>query len=291
MMSNLPIETPDESVSGPSGNDSSTFDYYYYAHSCGVPYQRNEGWLSFYEAIAERIVSDIHPSSVLEAGCAFGFLVEKLRQQGVEAWGFDISEYAIQNVHPSMQAYCWVGSITDPLPRRYDLIITMEVIEHLTKPDGERAVANLCRFSDDILFSSTPLDYQTVTHVNVQPPEYWAQQFGRQGFFHDVDFDASFITPWAARFRRRNEPTHRLVADYERRFWQLWKENVDLRRQLANTNSQLKADEQAIQSYRNQLEAYEKQDRELQKSLAWKVLLALRLGRARLSRLWGKNTS
>lgn len=27
------------------------------------------------------------------------------------------------------------------------------------------------------------------SHINVQPPEYWAQLFARQGFFRDVDFD------------------------------------------------------------------------------------------------------
>ena len=231
---------------------------------------------------------DINPASVLDAGCAFGFLVEKLRQQGVEAWGLDISEYAIQNVHPTMQPYCWVGSIIDPLPRRYDLIIVVEVVEHLEKPDGEQAVANICRFSDDILFSSTPLDYQTVTHVNVQPPEYWAQLFGRHGFFRDVDFDASFITPWATRFRRRSDPPHRLVADYERRFWLLWKENVDMRQQLANMDAQLKADEGAIQSLHSRIDDLRRQLSYFENNPAWKILNALR---ARLRGLGGRRSS
>ena len=48
--------------------------------------------------------------------------------------------------------------------------------------------------------------------MNVRPPEYWAEQFARQGFVRDVDFDASFITPWAVRFRRSAEPLHRVIA-------------------------------------------------------------------------------
>ena len=67
---------------------------------------------------------------------------------------------------------------------------------------AERAIAHLCQASDDILFSSTPLDYREVTHFNVQPIEYWTYQFALHGFVRDVDFDASFITPWAVRFRR-----------------------------------------------------------------------------------------
>jgi len=205
------------------------FDALYYARSCGRPYQRDEQWLEFFGAVADRIVSDIAPASVLDAGCAMGFLVEKLRERGVAAFGVDISEYAIAQVHPDIRPYCWVGSVAAPLPRRYDLIVTIEVFEHMPQDEAERALANICEYTDDILFSSTPFDYKEASHLNVHSPEYWATLFARQGFYRDVDFDAAFITPWATRFRRRNDPAPRLISDYERRFWLLWKENTDLR--------------------------------------------------------------
>ena len=187
---------------------SDLFDSYYFATGCGRPYQRDDHWLSFFDQIAGRLVSDIQPASVLDAGCAMGFLVEMLRKRGVEAYGVDISDYAIENAAPEIQDSVWVGSVTDPLPRKYDLIVTIEVFEHLSKEVAEQAVENLCQSSDDILFSSTPLDYKEATHFNVQPPEYWAEQFARHGFYRDVDFDATFLTPWAIRFRRRQKPTH-----------------------------------------------------------------------------------
>lgn len=219
---------------------SELFDAYYYAHDCGEPYQRSEIWLKQFAAFAERIAQDIAPKTVLDAGCAWGFLVEMLRQREVQAWGVDISAYAIENVHPDVRPYCRVGSITEPFEQpHYDLIVCIEVLEHLQKPAAEQALANLCQHSDDILFSSTPHDYQEATHFNVQPPEVWAELFARQGFFRDVDFDASFITPWATRFRRQEMPPTRLVRDYERRFVPLWKENVDLRHQVNLTRNQL----------------------------------------------------
>ena len=52
------------------------FDAYYYAHDCGLPYERNEQWLNFFGGIAERIVQEINPKTELDAGCAMGFLVE-----------------------------------------------------------------------------------------------------------------------------------------------------------------------------------------------------------------------
>src|SRR3990172_936165 len=138
---------------------SGPFDAYYFAHGCGRPYQRDDEWLAFFGSIAARIVSDIQPRTVLDAGCAMGFLVEELRNRGVEAYGVDVSEYAIERVHPSVKPYCWRGSVTEELSQRYDLIVCIEVLEHMQAAEAEQAVANLCQHADDVLFSSTPFDY------------------------------------------------------------------------------------------------------------------------------------
>ena len=210
-------------------NPTELFDAHYYAKYCGRPYQRDESWLSFFGGIADQIVQRIQPKTVLDAGCAMGFLVEALRQRGVEAYGVDISEYAIRNVHPSIQPYCWTGSVADPFPQRYDLIVSIEVLEHMSQNDALKAVENFSNFSDDVLFSSTPFDYKEATHFNVQPPEIWGELFARHGLLRDTDFDASFITAWAVRYRRKAAPTPEIVRDYERKFFLLWKENSDLR--------------------------------------------------------------
>lgn len=219
--------------SGPSSpGHPFAFDAHYYATGCGAPYERNEAWLKFFGAIADRIVSDIRPASVLDAGCAMGFLVEALRARGVQAWGVDISDYAIGQVHPDVREFCRVGSIVEPFERRYDLIVCIEVLEHMPAAEGERAIANLCAHTDDVLFSSSPDDFAEATHVNVQPPEYWAERFARHGLFRDLDFDASFVTTWAMRFRRSDEPVHGLVRRYERRLTRAQEENRQLRAAL-----------------------------------------------------------
>ncbi|HEX8353631.1 MAG TPA: glycosyltransferase, partial [Pyrinomonadaceae bacterium] len=210
---------------------SEAYEAFYYSHNCGRPYQRDEEWLRFFGSVAERIVRDIGPSSVLDAGCAMGFLVESLRARGVDAAGVDLSTYAVERAHPDVRPFCRVGSITDDLPQRYGLIVCIEVLEHLSPLEADQAIENFCRHTDDVLFSSTPFDFKEVTHLNVRPPDYWAQRFAQHGFFRDVDFDASFITPWSVRFRKTHEPAWRLVYGYERRLWQLEQE-VQARRQL-----------------------------------------------------------
>lgn len=208
------------------------YDAFYYAHDCGTPYERNEAWLGFFDQVAERIARSIGPGSVLDAGCAFGFLVERLRARGVEAWGIDISEHAIAQVDAAVAPYCRVGSVLAPFERHYDLIVCMEVVEHLSPAEGATLIANFAAHTDDVLFSSTPHDFRELTHANVRPPDHWVGLFAEQGLYRDADFDASFITDWARRFRRPVDALSRVLAGYERQLWRLEQEAVG-RRDLA----------------------------------------------------------
>ncbi|GAB4448486.1 MAG: hypothetical protein OHK0015_53250 [Chloroflexi bacterium OHK40] len=215
------------------------FDEHYYATGLGLPYRRDERWLAFFDGIAARIVAEIDPRSALDAGCALGMLVERLRARGVDAEGVDISSFAIGQAHPSVRPFVRVGSVAEPFGRRYDLIVSIEVLEHMPRAEAEQAVANFCAHSDDVLFSSSPHDHKEATHFNVNPPEYWAELFARHGLFRDVEFDASFITPWAVRFRRRADPPHRVVRAYERRLAELLRANTDLRQLALEQREQL----------------------------------------------------
>lgn len=198
----------------------SSFNAFYYANCCGKPYERNAEWLSEFGRLADRIVADMHPVRVLDAGCAIGLLVETLRDRGVDAWGIDISSFAIASADEHVRPYCREGSIAAPFDGRFDLITCIEVVEHMPPVEAERAIANICAHTDDVLFSSSPLDHREPTHINVNGPEHWAEMFARNGYIRDVDYDASFLTPWAARFRRSSAPLHRVVRDLERRAWQ-----------------------------------------------------------------------
>jgi SAM-dependent methyltransferase len=234
------------------------YDRFYFQRRCGRPYQRDEAWLSFFDGIARRIVQDIGPKTVLDAGCAVGFLVEALRRRGVDAFGIDLSEHAIAGIHADIAAYCRRGSVTDPLPQRYDLIVCIEVLQHLSAGDAERAVENLCRHSDDVLFASSPFDFKEPTHCNVQPPEHWARMFARHGFVRDLEFDASFITLWARRFRRASQPLAVGLAEYERRLWRLEQENRALREAAVEQRQETGALGQEIESLRGRLPAFER---------------------------------
>jgi GT2 family glycosyltransferase len=176
----------------------------YYRDYGPVPYSPEEQvWKDFFNGIADRLILALNPHRVLDAGCALGILVQAFWDRGVECFGIDISEYAIAHVRRDMAPYCRVASLTEPLPHRFDLIVCMEVLEHLEPDDAARALANLTAVTDTIFFSSTPSELREPTHVNVRPVPVWLDLFAKHGFYPDVHFDASFAAPHAILFRRQ----------------------------------------------------------------------------------------
>jgi GT2 family glycosyltransferase len=190
-----------------------------YASPTGPPYSREEPeWQRFFGGIASEIVNAVRPKTVLDAGCAIGMLVEALRNLGVDAYGIDISTWAIKQVPDDVRPYCSVGSILSPLPDHYDLITCIEVLEHLPPTMARMAISNLCSHSDAVLMSSTADEVTERTHLNVNPPDYWARLFAEEGFVRDFSYDARYISPDAVLYRRRQLSIPEVVADYEMLF-------------------------------------------------------------------------
>lgn len=225
---------------------------WYYENYAGNPYE-DDHWAGFFAHIADCIIRQLNPQRVLDAGCAKGFLVAALRERGVEAFGFDVSELAVAEAPDGARPHVRVGSLTDPIEDRFDLITCIEVIEHLDPADAATAVANLCAASDRVLLSSTPADLHEPTHVNVQPPERWAQHFAGHGFFRDFRHDAGYLTPWAALYRRSELSVTDVVLDYERAWYQLRSETTEQRKALLDLQSQC----EELQTHKDAREALE----------------------------------
>ena len=202
------------------------FDAAYYARypvpgGAETAYERSGHWLGLFARAADRIVSELAPATVLDVGCAHGFLVEALRDRGVDACGLDVSAFAVSQARPDVAPHLRVGSVLDPIPGHYDLVTCLEVLDHLDETDAPAAVGAICAVTDDVLISATADDYRDGTRVNVRPPEYWAELFACHDFVSDTGFDASFLAWWAVRYRRRRDPWPRVLADREREIGRL----------------------------------------------------------------------
>ena len=84
---------------------------YYRCDFGEIPYDRSTPhYVEFFRRVADWLVGNVRPRTALDVGCAKGFLVEALRDRGVEAWGVDMSEYAIGEVREDIRGFCRVGS-------------------------------------------------------------------------------------------------------------------------------------------------------------------------------------
>ena len=218
-------------------------EQYYRGHGnhqpgCGVDYANEEFWLIQFGRIAKRIVEDFAPDTVLDMGCAWGHLVSSLRDLGVEAFGVDISSYAIENVRKDIKPFCAVVSATDELPshfpKKFDLLVTIEVIEHLYEEEGLIAMERICLYSDKILFSSSPEDITEATHFNVQQPEYWVKHFAKLDFFRNVNYTPNYISKDAVLFEKGNNIS-RVLENYEHKIRLLNLENAILQNNTAKS--------------------------------------------------------
>ena len=194
----------------------------------GVPYDRSHPhWLRFFGNIAKNIMYMLSPSTVMDVGCAKGFLVESLRDLGIEAYGVDFSSYAVGEVREDIRAFCTVKSGTESFGRSFDLVTCIEVLEHLSPTEGEQVIENICRHTNWVLFSSSPSDFDEPTHVNVRPLAYWIKLFNKYEFSFVEEFDASFIAEHAALFCRRSLKFQRMLGPIQDRH-----ASIELRRYL-----------------------------------------------------------
>ncbi|MGE3279651.1 MAG: glycosyltransferase [Alphaproteobacteria bacterium] len=91
--------------------------------------------------LAETLVTLFQPSSALDMGCAVGYVVKRLRELGVDAYGYDISEWA---VHKADAPYIQVLDIaTTEISRQFDLVICYDLLEHIEESRLSFAIQNL----------------------------------------------------------------------------------------------------------------------------------------------------
>jgi len=112
----------------------------------------------------------LNPKNVLDAGCGPGLLVLMLREIGVNAIGVDSSKFAIETAPSEVKNFLSEGSILN-LPyenRSFELVLSREVFEHLTVLEIAKAVEELCRVSDRLVYVTTRFAHSPDTLFDVE---------------------------------------------------------------------------------------------------------------------------
>jgi SAM-dependent methyltransferase len=130
------------------------------------------------------ILDLLQPHSMADIGCGCGDWLAVASELGVKdllgvdgAW-VQTSQLAIP------QDRFVVHDLATPLKleRRFDVVVCLEVAEHLPSSAALGFIAGLCEASDKVVFSAAIPGQGGRHHVNEQWPEYWADIFGRFGY-------------------------------------------------------------------------------------------------------------
>ena len=122
--------------------------------------------------------------SVVDVGCGTGTWLRAFEERGVDDYvGIDgphvesdalripADRYLARNLEQSFR-----------LERRFDLVVSLEVAEHLAEEAASDFIESLAHLGPLVLFSAA-IPFQGGTHhVNEQWPDYWAGLFREHGF-------------------------------------------------------------------------------------------------------------
>jgi SAM-dependent methyltransferase len=160
------------------GSSSSPYDRQFFD-------ERTAGSLRSASRILPRVLELIPAQSGLDVGCGVGTWVKAMLDLGVkDCIGVDGDYVAADDLLMSSNQFRSMDlKNPTPLNKRFDLVMSLEVAEHLPIEVAEPFVHFLISHGDVILFSAaTPLQGGT-DHRNEQWPSYWAKLFAQHGYF------------------------------------------------------------------------------------------------------------
>lgn len=134
--------------------------------------------------IVPLVLHYVQPRSIVDVGCGTGTWLSVFRDHGItDILGVDGTH--VNKELLEIPESCFLTSdLRSPfrLDRQFDLVVSMEVAEHLPAECAGIFVDTLAGLGPLILFSAAiPLQGGT-HHVNEQWPDYWAALFERTGY-------------------------------------------------------------------------------------------------------------
>jgi SAM-dependent methyltransferase len=140
------------------------------------------------EIILPHIISAYNIKSVLDIGAGIGTWLNVAESIGIkDLLGVDGS-WVSKDLLKISENYFIEHDITKPINfnKTFDLIICLEVAEHLPESSAFNLIDILTKHGDLILFSAAVPKQGGQNHINEQTPAYWQELFRAKGYnFYD----------------------------------------------------------------------------------------------------------
>ena len=136
------------------------------------------------EVIVPLVLELIRPKHVVDVGCGTGTWLSVFRDHGVEdICGID-GHWIDRTALEIPEASFIVADLEKPLrlERRFDLVVSLEVAEHLAAASAAQFVHSLTGLGEVVLFSAALPGQGGTNHVNEQWAAHWARLFRSEGY-------------------------------------------------------------------------------------------------------------
>lgn len=144
--------------------------------------------------LADLIVREFDPASVIDVGCGENWLAKSLLELEVDAFGVDGDMVGADRT---------VDLASPPYPKLgpFDVATCLEVAEHVDQAHADELVGWLCSLAPIVVFSAAVPGQGGDHHVNEQWPAYWAARFKARGYngtgvLREQIWDDDRVEPW-----------------------------------------------------------------------------------------------
>lgn len=137
---------------------------------------------SDYKIVANSLSTHLDFQTILDVGCAQGFLMEPMYDQGYDVRGIEISEDVLEFLRGELKSRVQIADFREA-EGSYDLVCCIEVAEHIEPARSEELVNKLSELAEGwIYFTAAPPGQPGHGHINCRPHEHWIQWFEQRGW-------------------------------------------------------------------------------------------------------------
>ncbi|HKM40321.1 MAG TPA: methyltransferase domain-containing protein, partial [Patescibacteria group bacterium] len=166
----------------------------------------------------------IIPKSVIDIGCGLGTWLKVLEENGIkDIIGVDGNHIDKSKLQIDEKNFI-LHDLNTPfsINRKFDLVINLEVAEHLSEQSADILIETLTNLSNTILFSAALPFQGGQNHINEQPFSYWIKKFNKKGFivkdvFRNEIWNNKEIEWWYKQnifLIKKSEEKQELINDY-----------------------------------------------------------------------------
>jgi SAM-dependent methyltransferase len=123
-------------------------------------------------------LSYFKPQNVLDVGCGLGTWLNVFKENKCDVYGID-GDYVQKKdlIIDQNEFKDYDLNLQFDLQRKFELVISLEVAEHILPENAKQFIDSVCIHGDVILFSAAIPGQEGTLHYNEQYNEYWVDLF------------------------------------------------------------------------------------------------------------------